>query len=118
MKKVILLTVFFTISIGFIAKSQSHIGGLLQLLEKSDVIIEGQVLSKTFVQDEKKGTVYTHNHVKVFSKIKGEVESSLIVRTEGGQIDNFTQVVTQCSICRKRARDIFINAGRWFIWGI
>lgn len=64
-----------------------------QVTNSSD-IIEGKVVSKESFWDISRQNIYTVNTIEVFKVFKGNVQSTVEVITEGGEVDLIAQITT------------------------
>ncbi|MEP3838819.1 MAG: T9SS type A sorting domain-containing protein [Algibacter sp.] len=63
-------------------------------IEKSSLVIEGEVIAKQSFWDANHEKIYTVNTVKVFKVFKGDVKSVVEIITLGGVLGNEAQVVS------------------------
>jgi hypothetical protein len=102
----LILILLFTATSGIIAQKSEP--DFQTVLQNANVIVEGQVLYKTYEKDVETGTFFTLNHLRVDKVLKGVVGKAAIIKTEGGQIDNVCQVVSHTLQFSKGEEGLFI----------
>ena len=100
MKKItskLLFTSFLTFVFGALYVSAQGLMievSLQQQIEKSSLVIEGEVISKKSFWDEGKNNIYTLNTIKVYKVFKGQVFKTIDVITLGGVVGLHAEIVT------------------------
>ncbi len=59
---------------------------LAEKINQSDLIIEGRVISQSAFKSVKRNTIFTQNHIQVFSVFKGQAPNYIDVITIGGTL--------------------------------
>ncbi|KAA5820853.1 T9SS type A sorting domain-containing protein [Algibacter amylolyticus] len=95
MKKSILLSLLIIISLEALsAQILLKTVSLDKQIEKSSLVVEGQVVAKQSFWDANHEKIYTANTIEVFKVFKGGVKSYIDIITLGGVLDNEAQVVS------------------------
>jgi hypothetical protein len=95
MKKILIITIallLFNIGTLFSQTMLREIP-LKQQIEKSSLVIEGQVIAKKSVWNADHNNIYTIHTVKVYKVFKGDAFSTIEVTTSGGKVDDVEQIV-------------------------
>ncbi|TXG40229.1 T9SS type A sorting domain-containing protein [Seonamhaeicola maritimus] len=107
----VLITIFSIYSLNL--RAQNH--NLIQKIpfdsqvEFSDLIIEGEVVSKSSYWDETHSSILTSNIIKVYKVFKGETISETIeIITPGGVVDLKAVVVSHSLNLRKGDKGVFM----------
>ena len=66
---------------------------LSKQIEKSNLVIEGKVISKQSVWNAQHNNIYTINTVEIYKVFKGNQVSTVEIITSGGKVDDIEQVV-------------------------
>lgn len=90
------------------------------LLERSDRVVRGVVLSSDAVLDEARGRIRTFHRVAVRETLKGEAADEVVVMTLGGETRDLGQIVPGAAhlpagqdlvLCLRAAKDGFVVTG-------
>ncbi|MGE0567672.1 MAG: T9SS type A sorting domain-containing protein [Bacteroidia bacterium] len=110
MKKIYLLLLGILFSIGSItAQCMLYPVSLQERVTNSQLIIEGNVISKKSFWNDKFNYVYTSNLIQVKQVLKGTVNSSFIeIITDGGIVENFKQEVNPALKLSENEEGVFM----------
>jgi len=64
-----------------------------ELLERSDRVVLGAVISSEAILDEDRGRISTHHRVAVKETLKGEAVAEIVVVTLGGETRDLGQII-------------------------
>ncbi len=64
-----------------------------ELLERSDRVVLGEVISSEAILDEDRGRISTHHRIAVKETLKGETVSEIVVVTLGGETRDLGQII-------------------------
>ena len=97
MKQFLITLIFLTLSILSFSQCVVEHWDLSKKVAKSELIIEGKVISTQGVWEANRGNIYTLNTIEVYKVFKGEtgvIGHEIILATEGGIVDQEALVVS------------------------
>ena len=97
MRQFLITLIFLTLSILSFSQCVVEHWDLSKKVAKSELIIEGKVISTQGVWDANRGNIYTLNTIEVYKVFKGEtgvIGHEIILATEGGIVDQEALVVS------------------------
>ena len=80
----------------------------IELINSSDLIIEGKIIEQRCIETDKNDNIYTLNTIKVFKVFKGNVETSTIMlATLGGRMGKKEQTWSHGFVAVKETEGVF-----------
>jgi hypothetical protein len=94
--KIVLISTVFILLMRFITYAQCGLYeiSLNEKIDKSAVVIEGQVIHQNCIKGGKRNKIYTINTIKVLSVFKGKIAENVDVLTAGGKLNNQMEIAS------------------------